>query len=95
MSEPKPHSFRSTDVSPMEPLGQAMLALNNGHAEALSWLEPDKLEYVLVITNYQGGLPPAGQQPTTQTNPDGTLPDSEQPYITPSPSPRPVTTKKP
>jgi predicted GNAT superfamily acetyltransferase len=46
MSEPKPHSFRSTDVSPMEPLGQAMLALNNVHAEALSWLEPDKLEYL-------------------------------------------------
>jgi rod shape-determining protein MreC len=56
----------------------------------------DKLEYVLVITNYQGGLPPADQQPTTQTNPDGTLPDSEQPYVTPSPGPtvRPSPSKK-
>ena len=56
-----------------------------------AYLEPaidlDKLEYLLVITNYQGGLPPANQQPTSQTNPDGTLPDSEQPFITPSPSP--------
>jgi rod shape-determining protein MreC len=58
-----------------------------------AYLEPavalDKLEYLLVITNYQGGLPPPGQQPTTQTNPDGTLPDSEQPYVTPSPAPTP------
>lgn len=66
-----------------------------------AFLEPaiqlDKLEYVLVITNYEGGLPPPGQQPTTQTNPDGTLPDSEQPYVTPSPAPtvRPSPTKKP
>lgn len=66
-----------------------------------AYLEPsialDKLEYVLVITDYEGGLPPPGQQPTTQTNPDGTLPDSEQPYITPSPAPtpRPSPTKRP
>jgi rod shape-determining protein MreC len=50
-------------------------------------VELDKLEYVLVITDYQGGLPPADEQPTTQTNPDGTLPDSEQPFITASPGP--------
>ena len=66
-----------------------------------AFLEPavelDKLEYLLVITSYQGGLPPPGQQPTTQTNPDGTLPDSEQPFITPSPAPtpRPSPTRKP
>jgi rod shape-determining protein MreC len=60
-------------------------------------IELDKLEYVLVITDYEGGLPPPGQQPTTQTNPDGTLPDSEQPYVTPSPAPtpRPSPTKRP
>ncbi len=66
-------------------------------------IDLDKLEYLLVITNYEGGLPPAGQQPTTQTNPDGTLPDSEQPFVTPSPgptsrpgpTPRPSATKKP
>jgi rod shape-determining protein MreC len=55
----------------------------------------DKLEYALIVTDYQGGLPPANQQPTTQTNPDGTLPDSEQPYVSPSPTPKPSSTKKP
>jgi cell shape-determining protein MreC len=68
-----------------------------------AYLEPavdlDKLEYLLVITGYDGGLPPADEQPTTQTNPDGTLPDSEQPFITPepsaSPSRRPASTKGP
>ena len=66
-----------------------------------AYLDPavdlDKLEYVLVITNYEGGLPPPNQQPTTQTNPDGTLPDSEQPYVTPSPGPtvKASPTKKP
>jgi rod shape-determining protein MreC len=60
-------------------------------------IDLDKLEYVLVITDYEGGLPPANQQPTTQTNPDGTLPDSEQPFVTasPAPTPRPSPTKKP
>jgi len=66
-----------------------------------AYLEPavhlDKLEYVLVITDYEGGLPPPGQQPTTQVNPDGTLPDSEQPYVTasPVPTPRASPTKRP
>jgi rod shape-determining protein MreC len=45
--------------------------------------ELDKLEYVLVITSYQGGLPDVVQQPTNVTNPDGTLPDTEQPFVTP------------
>ncbi len=61
------------------------------------YLEPaidlDRLEYVLVITNYDGGLPDAGRQPTQLVNPDGTLPDSEQPYVAPSPTPRPSPSK--
>jgi rod shape-determining protein MreC len=52
--------------------------------------ELDKLEYVLVITDYEGGLPDAVEQPTNVTNPDGTLPDTEQPFMTPGPSPTPV-----
>jgi rod shape-determining protein MreC len=60
------------------------------------YLEPaidlDKLEFVLVITNYQGGLPDAGRQPTQLVNPDGTLPDSEQPYVPPSATPKPSPT---
>jgi rod shape-determining protein MreC len=49
-------------------------------------LDLDRLEYLLVITDYEGGLPAPDDQPTTITNPDGTLPDSEQPFLTPSPS---------
>jgi rod shape-determining protein MreC len=68
-----------------------------------AYLEPavdlDKLEYLLVITNFAGGLPDAGSLPTDQTNPDGTLPDSEQPFVTPAPtvrpSPKASPTKKP
>jgi len=48
-------------------------------------VELDKLEYVLVITDYQGGLPDPAHQPTNVTNPDGTLPDTEQPFVTPGP----------
>jgi len=51
--------------------------------------ELDKLEYVLVITDYEGGLPDPVQQPTDVTNPDGTLPDTEQPFVTPGPSTKP------
>jgi len=60
-----------------------------------------KLEYVLVITNYLGGLPDSNLQPTQLTNPDGTLPDSEQPYVTPlpgqggAPTPRPARSSGP
>jgi rod shape-determining protein MreC len=46
----------------------------------------DKLEYVLVITDYQGGIPAPEELPTESLNPDGTLPDGEQPYLTPAPS---------
>ncbi|MBM4407898.1 MAG: rod shape-determining protein MreC [Chloroflexi bacterium] len=56
-----------------------------------AFLEPDldldRLEYVLVIVGYEGGLPAPDEQPTTITNPDGTLPDTEQPFLTPAPSP--------
>ena len=58
-----------------------------------AFLEPalqlDRLAYVLVIVDYQGGLPAADEQPTTITNPDGTLPDTEQPFVTPLPSASP------
>jgi uncharacterized protein len=46
MNEPKLQAFTSAEVSQTEPLGKAMLALNNTHAEALSWLEPERLEYL-------------------------------------------------
>jgi rod shape-determining protein MreC len=50
----------------------------------------DKLEYVLVLLDYEGGLPPADDQPIdcSITGEGGTVPDGEQPCIEPSPSPR-------
>lgn len=55
----------------------------------------DRLEFVLVITDYQGGIPPVDELPTdcTPTQPDSSdapvLPDGEQPCFTPTPSPLP------
>ena len=46
-----------------------------------------KLEYVLVILDYQGGLPPIEQQPIDCGAPDGTLPKGEQPCFRPTASP--------
>lgn len=49
-------------------------------------IDLDRLETVLVITSYEGGLPPADETPTNLLEPDGTLPEGEQPYVTPFPS---------
>jgi rod shape-determining protein MreC len=46
----------------------------------------DKLEFVLVITDYQGGLPPIEQQPVDCSG-GGTLPEGEQPCLTPTAKP--------
>lgn len=50
----------------------------------------ESLEYLLVITNYEGGLPPPDQVPT-ECPPDAddgeTLPEGEQPCFTPTPIP--------
>ena len=46
----------------------------------------DKLEYVLVITDYEGGLPPIEQQPV-DCGADGALPEGEQPCLAPSAKP--------
>ena len=59
-----------------------------------AYLQPaadfDKLEFVLVILDYEGGLPPIGEQPVDCANPDdeGTLPEGEQPCLPGSPRPR-------
>jgi rod shape-determining protein MreC len=47
-----------------------------------------KLEFVLVITDYEGGIPEPGQIPADELNPDGTLPDTEQPFATAAPTPK-------
>jgi rod shape-determining protein MreC len=58
-----------------------------------AYLQPaanlDKLEYVLVILDYEGGLPPIEQQPIDCGTPNGTLPQGEQPCFSPNPSPSP------
>lgn len=48
----------------------------------------DKLEYVLIITDYEGGLPPIEEQPVPCPT-DGTLPSGEQPCVQPTPRPTP------
>ena len=64
-----------------------------------AYLQPaahlDKLEFLLVITDYQGGLPPIEQQPV-DCGTGGTLPQGEQPCLTSTPAPtatRPPTPK--
>jgi rod shape-determining protein MreC len=58
-----------------------------------AYLQPaadfEKLEYVLVILDYEGGLPPLEEQPIDCTDPEngGTLPEGEQPCLGPSPRP--------
>ena len=60
-----------------------------------AYLQPavdlDRLEYVLVILDYEGGLPPLEEQPVdcTAEGEDGTLPEGEQPCLEPTPSPSP------
>ena len=41
------HSVTSADTRQAQPLGQAMLALNNAHAQELSWLEPERLQHLV------------------------------------------------
>jgi hypothetical protein len=41
------HFVTSAEIARTEPLGQALLALNNAHAQELSWLEPERLEYLV------------------------------------------------
>ena len=55
-----------------------------------AYLQPaaqlDKLEYLLVILDYQGGLPPIEQQPIDCGH-GGILPQGEQPCLSPTPVP--------
>ncbi|HSS36118.1 MAG TPA: rod shape-determining protein MreC [Patescibacteria group bacterium] len=46
----------------------------------------ERLEYVLIITDYQGGLPPIDQQPIPCAS-GGTLPEGEQPCVAATPKP--------
>ena len=48
--------------------------------------ELDSFELALVITDYEGGLPPADQHPVP-CGEDGTVPEGEVPCYTPTPKP--------
>jgi len=54
-----------------------------------AYLQPaaqlDKLEFLLVILDYEGGLPPIEQQPV-DCGTGGTLPQGEQPCLSPTPA---------
>ena len=51
----------------------------------------DRLEWVLVITDYEGGLRPVEEQPQAcGPGDDGTLPDGERPCASPAPSGAPA-----
>lgn len=53
----------------------------------------DRLEYVLVILDYEGGLPPIDEQPVACPS-DGTLPEGESPcFASPRPSTKPASPK--
>jgi len=58
-----------------------------------AYLQPaaqlDKLEFLLVITDYRGGLPPIEQQPI-DCGSGGVLPQGEQPCLAPSPAAAPT-----
>lgn len=59
-------------------------------------IDLERLEYVLVILDYEGGLPPPDEQPTScDPNEGGTLPDSEQPCVTPTPAVLPTPAVQP
>jgi rod shape-determining protein MreC len=48
----------------------------------------DRLEWALVITDYEGGLPAVEEQPRPcSAGDDGTLPNEERPCATPAPTP--------
>jgi rod shape-determining protein MreC len=57
----------------------------------------EKLEYVLVVLDYEGGLPPPGDEPIdcSITGPGGQLPQGERPCIQPTPLPTPFVSRPP
>jgi rod shape-determining protein MreC len=66
-----------------------------------AFLEPttnlEKIEYVLVVLDYEGGLPPPDEQPIdcSVTGEGGALPGGEQPCIQPTASPGPSVSTAP
>ena len=55
----------------------------------------EQLEYVLIITDYHGGLPQTVPRPCVAEPSTGTLPNNEEPCVEPTPKPNPSSTKRP
>ena len=47
MNDSELRSVGPSDIRRDSALGSALLALNNAHAQELSWLEPERLEYLV------------------------------------------------
>lgn len=47
MTDSELRSVTPTDALQAEPLAKALLALNNAHAQQLSWLEPERLAHLV------------------------------------------------
>ena len=47
MTDGELQSITGGDASPTAPLSETLLALNNAHAQELSWLEPERLEQLV------------------------------------------------
>jgi len=47
MNDAEPRSVDAADMLRDAALGKALLALNNAHAQELSWLEAERLEYLV------------------------------------------------
>ena len=47
MNDSEPRSVDVADMVRDEALGKALLTLNNAHAQELSWLEAERLEYLI------------------------------------------------
>jgi predicted GNAT superfamily acetyltransferase len=59
MDQPKPIPIAAPELSSGAMLAETMLALNNSHAEELSWLEPERLQDLVAQAFYArriGGL---------------------------------------
>jgi predicted GNAT superfamily acetyltransferase len=47
MRDQEPQPVTPAEISPDTLLGAALLALNNAHAQELSWLEPARLQHLV------------------------------------------------
>jgi hypothetical protein len=47
MNDREIHSVAASEIADGQPLGELLLTLNNAHARELSWLAPERLEYLV------------------------------------------------